>query len=235
MMLTYEPDETFAHRLDPRSKLCVQVGFAVAAIGHTSFVAHVGLTVLALATLAFAGISIGRTLVAYRYIFGFLSIGVVVSAVTLGSPWIDVDDGLTTASAGYRVGLILLVSAAYVRSTPVRDSQAAFQRIVPGAPGRFLGLGVSLVFRFLPVLQADLRTVQAAMAARLGSERPARDRAARVGAVGLSRAFSRADRLSVALQARCLSWNPTLPPLRFRPRDWPVCGLGVALALSLFV
>ncbi len=30
-MLTYEPDETIAHRLDPRSKLAVQIGFAATA------------------------------------------------------------------------------------------------------------------------------------------------------------------------------------------------------------
>ncbi len=232
-MLAYEPDVTIAHRLDPRSKLLFQVGFALAAIGHTTLRAHVALTLLTMVVLVSARVSPARTLYGYRYVFAILGFSVIVSAATIGPPWIDAGDGLATASAGYRVGLILLVSAAYVRSTPVRDSQAAFQRLVPGTPGKLLGLGVSLVFRFLPVLRADLGTLRRAMAARLGTERAATDRAARLGAVGLSRAFERADRLSIALQARCLSWNPTLPALAFTRRDWPVVGLACVLVLSL--
>jgi biotin transport system permease protein len=51
-----------------------------------------------------------------------------------------------------------------------------------------------------------------------------------VATAGLRRAFSRADRLSLALRARCLSWNPTLPALRFRAVDAPVLLLAAALA-----
>ncbi|WP_247729091.1 energy-coupling factor transporter transmembrane component T family protein [Halovivax limisalsi] len=231
-MLAYEPDETLAHTLDPRSKLAFQVAFAVAALAHSSPSATAALSLLALIVVMGAGVALGRTLYAYRYVFGFLSISVILSAVTRGPPWIDVADAIATASASYRVVLILLVSAAYVRSTPVRDSEAAFHRLVPGRVGRLLGLGVSLVFRFLPVLQADIRTIRNAMATRLGTERSAHDRAARIGALGLSRAFRRADRLSVALQARCLSWNPTLPPLSFGRRDLPVFAIALGLVIS---
>lgn len=228
-MLAYEPDETLAHRLDPRTKLAFQVAFAVAALSRESPAAHLVLTILTLAVLTIAGVSLWRTLSDYRYPIIFLSFSVLIAAVTLGPPWIDVADGLATASASYRVVLILLISAAYIRSTPVRETQAVFHRLVPGRLGRLLGLGISLVFRFLPVLQADIRTIRAAMAARLGTERSARDRAARIGALGLSRAFERADRLSVALQARCLSWNPTLPVLSFGRLDLPVFAIALGL------
>jgi len=110
--------------------------------------------------------------------------------------------------ASYRVLLILLVSAAYVRSTPVRDSRAAIQRTIPGKPGQLLGIGVALVFRFLPVLQGDLRTIREAMAAETRNRTGAVDRASTIGILGLTRAFDRADRLSLALQARCFAWNP---------------------------
>lgn len=231
-MLTYVPDDTLAHRLDPRSKLAVQIGFAATALSHTGTQALVSLTVVAALVLLAARASVRETLYAYRYALVFLAVAPVVAAATLGPPWIDLGDAEASARASYRVLLILLVSAAYVRSTPVRASRAAIQRTIPGKPGQLLGIGVALVFRFLPVLQADLRTIRDAMAARLGDERGAADRASTIAILGLSRAFDRADRLALAMQARCFAWNPTLPALSLSRLDYPAFAVAVTLALS---
>ncbi|WP_339102821.1 energy-coupling factor transporter transmembrane component T [Haloterrigena salinisoli] len=234
-MLSYDPDDTLAHRLDPRSKLAVQFGFAATALAHTSPRALVALTAVTAAILLAARVPLLETLSAYRFALGFLALAPVLAALTFGPPWIDPADGLASARASYRVLLVLLVSAAYVRSTTVRDSRAAIQRTIPGKPGQLLGVGVALVFRFLPVLQADLRTIRDAMAARLGDERSATERASTLGLLGLSRAFDRADRLALAMQARCFAWNPTLPALSLSRLDYPVFGVAVALALSALV
>jgi biotin transport system permease protein len=234
-MLTYEPDETLAHRLDPRTKLAVQIGFAATALAHTTPRTLAVLSVVTALVLFGAHVSIRRTLVDYRFALLILALAPLIAGVTLGAPWFDTADAIASGLASYRVLLILLVSAAYVRSTPVRDSRAAIQRTIPGKPGQLLGIGVALVFRFLPVLQGDLRTIREAMAARLGTERSAVDRASTIGILGLTRAFDRADRLSLALQARCFAWNPTLPPLSFSYIDYPVLVIAVALSLSAFV
>ncbi|WP_226038953.1 energy-coupling factor transporter transmembrane component T [Natrinema sp. DC36] len=231
-MLTYEPDATLAHRLDPRTKLAVQIGFAATALAHTTPRALVVLSVVTALVLFGARVSIRRTLVDYRFALLILALAPLIAGVTLGAPWFDTADATASGLASYRVLLILLVSAAYVRSTPVRDSRAAIQRTIPGKPGQLLGIGVALVFRFLPVLQGDLRTIREAMAARLGTERSAVDRASTIGILGLTRAFDRADRLSLALQARCFAWNPTLPSLALSRIDYPVLTLAVALAVS---
>ncbi|WP_394739549.1 energy-coupling factor transporter transmembrane component T family protein [Natronococcus roseus] len=234
-MLTYEPGETVVHDLDPRSKLAVQIGFAATALAHTAPRALLGLSVVTAVVLALARVPLLRTLYAYRFALVILAAGPLVAAATLGPPWIDLEAGLATALASYRVLLVLLVSAAYVRTTPVRESRAAIQRTVPGKPGQLLGIGVALVFRFLPVVQSDLRTIRDASAARLGTERSARERATTIGLLGLSRTFDRADRLSLALRARCFSWNPTLPALAFSRRDVPALGVAVALLLTAFL
>ncbi len=234
-MLTYEHDETIAHRLDPRSKLAIQMGFAATALAHTTPRALVVLSIIAAITLIAARVSLWRALVAYRFALVILAIAPFVAAATIGSPWINLEAGMTSARASYRVLLILLVSAAYVRSTPVRHSRAAIQRTIPGKPGQLLGIGVALVFRFLPVLQADLRTIRDASAARLGTERNAVERAGTMGMLGLTRAFDRADRLALALQARCFAWNPTLPALSFSRLDYPVFAIGIVLGLSALV
>lgn len=234
-MLTYQPDDTLAHRLDPRAKLAVQIGFAATALAHTTPRALLALSALTALVLIAARVPLRKTLSAYRFALVILAVGPIVAAATLGPPWIDLDAGLATALASYRVLLILLVSAAYVRTTPVRHSRAAIQRTIPGKPGQLLGTGVALIFRFLPVLQADLGTVRDAIAARLGTERGTVERISTVAVLGLSRTFDRADRLSLALQARCFSWNPTLPALAFSRRDVPALALSVALILTAFV
>lgn len=234
-MLSYESDDALAHRLDPRSKLAFQAAFALTALSHTGPRALAALTVVAGLALVAARLPLRRSLYAYRFALPVLLAGPLVAGATLGSPWFSSGDALESARASYRVLLVLLVGGAYVRSTPIRESRAAVQRTVPGKPGQLLGIGVALVFRFLPVLRADLRAIREATAARLGDRRGPVDRAGRLATLGLVRTFARADRLSLALQARCFSWNPTLPRLAFAGRDVPVLAAAAVLALSAFV
>lgn len=232
MTLAYHPGDSLAHRLDPRSKLAFQVAFAVAAFAHTTPAGLAVLSILALGALGAARAPPRWALVEYRYAAPFLVAGPLVAALQWGSPWLDPARGTDAALASYRVVLVLLVSAAYVRSTPVRESRAAIQRLVPGRAGAFLGAGVAILLRFLPVLQADLRRIRDASAARLGTERSVVDRIVVVGTAGIARAFRRADTLSLALRARCFAWNPTLPQLRFARWDVPVLVLAVGLVGS---
>ncbi|WP_336024213.1 energy-coupling factor transporter transmembrane component T family protein [Halobellus salinisoli] len=242
-MLTYQPGDSLAHRLDPRTKLLLQAAFAAAAFAHTTPSGLAWLTLVAFSFLAAGRLSPVRAVRGYLPALPFLAAGPLVSIVEVdlsiwsssGDPtaWrlgIDLTAAVGPLLASYRVLLILLVSAVYLHATPVRDSRAAIQRLVPGRVGRLLGVGVALVFRFLPLLRADLRRIRDASAARLGSERPLRDRMRLVGSAGIRRAFARADRLALALRARCFAWNPTLPELRFGRID--AVGLVVALALA---
>ncbi|WP_135535245.1 MULTISPECIES: energy-coupling factor transporter transmembrane protein EcfT [Halostella] len=234
-MVTYEPGSSLAHGFDPRAKLAFQGGFAAAAFTHVSVRGLAAATLLALAVLATARLSLRRVLAAFRFPLVLLALAPVFAAIQVGPPWIDLDAAVESARLSYRVVPVLLVSAAYVRSTPVRESRAALQRLVPGKPGRVLGAGVAIVIRFFPVLVADLRRIRAAMTARLGGERPLSDRMRIVALGGVERAFDRADRLALALRARCFAWNPTLPALAFRRRDGALCLASAALALSSLI
>jgi biotin transport system permease protein len=228
-VLSYEPGDSLAHRLDPRAKLAVQVGFALAAFAHTTPRGLAILTGLTGVVLAAASASPIVALAEARYALPFLIAGPAIAALTVGPPWIALSQAVAPALASYRVLIVLVVSVAYVRTTRVRDSRAAVQSLVPGRPGRFLAVGVALVFRFLPVLLADLSRTRAAMRARLGSERGLVDQMTIVTSAGVRRAFGRADRLGVALRARCFAWNPTLPHLRFARRDFVALGSAAGL------
>lgn len=230
-MLRYDPGDTFAHRLDPRTKLLVQVGFVAAAFAHTTPVGLAALTPVTVALLLLAGLSPLRVAWAYRYALPILVVAPLVAGVTVAPLRLRLVPVLETGLASYRVFLVLLVSGFYVHTTSARESRAAVQHTVPGKVGQFLGLGVGLVFRFLPVFRQDLLRSRDAMHARLGDERPVRERMRIVAVSGLNRAFRRADTLGLAMSARCLAWNPTLPPLQFT--RWDILGTAVAAGLFL--
>ena len=237
MTLAYVPAESLAHRLDPRSKLLVQLSFAAAAYAHTTPRGLAVLTVVAAGCL-WAADGGPRDLWGYRFALPFLLVAPLVAGATLGDPWVRLDRAADSALASYRVLLVLVVAAAYVRSTPVRESRAAIQHAVPGKPGQFLGVGVALVFRFLPLLRRDLLATRDAVRARAGGERPLRDRMRLVAVGGINRAFGRADRLGTALNSRCFAWNPTLPRLAFGRVDAVALSVGgglLAAALAAFV
>ena len=228
-MLSYEPGDSIAHTLDARSKFAVQAGFAAAAFAYTTPRGLAVLTAVTVAILWLTRTPLGNTLWTFRFLMPFLVAAPLLDGFSWGT-WFVLEDALGPALASYRVLLVLLVAAAYVRTTPVRESRAAIQWAIPGRAGQFLGMGVSFVFRFLPVLQADIGRIRAAQATRLGTERPLPDRIRLLTVTAFNRAFERADQLALALQARCFSWNPTLPELRFATLD----AVTIAIAGGLF-
>lgn len=234
-MLSYRPGETLAHGLDPRAKLGFQAGFAVAALAADS-PAWLG-AVYAVGALALAAARLSPLTVArdYRVVLAVLGFAPLLAGVALGPPWFRLDPAARSAFAVSRVPPVLAVSAAYVRTTPVRETRAALQRSIPGRPGQLLGVGVGLVFRFFPLVVDDLLTARAALWARAGQRRPPWTQARILAVRGLDRTLARADRLTLALQARCFAWNPTLPALRYRRRDYLVTAAGLALAVAPLV
>ena len=234
-MLTYAPGESIVHRLDPRTKLLFQAGLAVAAIAHPDLVWILGLTAVALLGLAAADLSALRALRAYRFVLVVLALGPVIAGIRLGPPWFALDAAAGSLRSVGRLVPVLLVSAAYVHTTPVRETRAAIQWLVPGRVGQVLGVGVGLTVRFFPLLRRDVGSVRDAVRARGGERRSLRDRLGRIGFLSAARALDRADRLATALKARCFAWNPTLPALSMGRWDVPVLLLGLGLAVSPLV
>jgi biotin transport system permease protein len=232
MVLQYAPGNSLSHRVDPRSKLAVQFAFVLAAFAHTTVPGLAALSVLTTALLVVARTSPLATLRELRVLLPLLVAGPLLQGLTLSAPYFSLAEARFPALAAYRTLLVVFVAAAYVRTTPVRDSRAAVQSLVPGRAGQFLGVGVGFVFRFLPVLGRDLSRIRDASRARLGDRQRLDERMRTVATAGLSRAFRRADAFSLALRARCFAWNPTLPPLRFTRVDVPALLLALSLAVA---
>lgn len=231
-MVTYVPGTTVAHRLDPRSKLLLQFGFAIAVFTVGDPLLLAGLAVVPAGALAAARLSPLAVLRSFRFVFLVLAFGPLIATLTWGEPWIRPAAALPSIVAIARVALVLFLSAAYVRSTPIRDSRAAIQQLIPGRVGQLLGVGIGTTVRFVPLIRRDVLAVRDAMRSRGGESRSIVERARLIAMGGLRSAFERRDRLALALQARCFAWNPTLPALSLTWLDGPVLVLGFALAIS---
>lgn len=233
-MLTYQPGDGLARTLDPRTKLLAQIGLAIAAFEMTTPTGLAVITLLVGGVLFASRVGPVDAFAEYGPLVPFLLGAPLIAGLTLGAPWFVPAETVGPALASYRSVLLLEVGAAYVKTTPVRDSRAAVAWLVPGRLGRGLALGVAFVFRLLPQLQGDLRRAREASRARLGDTRSLTDRMRFVGLGGLQRATKRADGLSVALRARCLSWNPTPPAMAVTGRDYAVLAGTVALVAVAF-
>jgi len=229
-MLTYTPGDTVVHRLDPRTKLGFQFAFALVAFTAVTLPRLAGLLAVGVSCVYLAVTSVSVVVRGYWAVLAVLALGPLIAAVSLGPPWVEVGPAVESLRSVARIVPLLFVSTAYITATPVRDTRAAIQRTVPGRPGQLIGVGVALTFRFVPVLRADLRRVRDAVRARGGETRSFRERSQRLTTLMVVRALRRSDRLSVALQARCFAWNPTLPRLRFSRLDLPVWLLSAVLA-----
>lgn len=235
MVLAYDPGDSIGHRLDPRTKLAVQAAFAAAAFAHTTPRGLAVLSVVALAGLGACHIQVRAVAREYVVALPFLLAAPLLEGLRLTQPWFDASAAVAPALASYRTLLLLALAAAYVKTTPARDASAAVAWLVPGRVGRMLAVGVGLLFRYVPLLQSDVARLREASRARLGDRRSVRDRVRRLTIGALNRAFERADRFALALQARCFSWNPTLPELRFTRPDAAALSVAAGLAAAAVV
>ncbi|QZA89640.1 energy-coupling factor transporter transmembrane protein EcfT [Salinarchaeum sp. IM2453] len=234
-MISYEPSDTIVHRLDPRGKIIFQSAFALAVFVQSEPRWLLLFGAIAVVCLYLARCSVLATLRGFWFPLLILSLAPLFAMISFRPLAIDPQSALEPAKAGVRVIFVLFVSAAYIRTTPLRESRAAIQRLIPGRIGTFIGVGFGLVVRLFPAIRRDIQTLRKAEAARLGTERSIIKRAQTLGVGGLQAAMDRSDQLSRALQARCFAWNPTLPELTFACRDYVVIAASFLLVLTVIV
>ena len=211
--------DPWLYRLDPRTKLGLQLAVVVVAFGKTEPIPLLILSGAIGGILVHSNMSISDLLADLRYLIAFLSIAPILGALQLGAPWVDLHGAIQPGLAAFRVLLLVIVGIAIVRTTPTRELQAAIWWMIPGKPGRAIALGVSLVLHFLPIIRREVVQTRQAIALRGGDRRPLHEQLRLIGIVVIVRLLERTDRVSNAMKARCLSWNPTVYPLQWSRID----------------
>ncbi|MBU0986639.1 MAG: energy-coupling factor transporter transmembrane protein EcfT [Proteobacteria bacterium] len=228
---SYRSGASALHRLDVRFKLVFVIMLGLASLkGYAPYL--LVLTVILLVLVKHAGIGAKSILGLFRHVIFIL--GLVFIARALSTPGTAVwkimavtvtregiYDGLIVC---WRLSTVIMISFAFVATTRPSEIKAAvewFLRPLPFVPEKRLSIMMSLIMRFLPVIFEEAReTVDAQRARGVENRKNPVYRIRKLAIPLLRRIFERADKLALAMEARCYSEKRTDPELYARPRDW---------------
>lgn len=242
----YRPGDSLIHRLDPRLKLA-----AVALLGAVSVNAGwAGLLVLTMTLMAGAA---GMGMPLRRFFTGsrafLVLLGLIVLSRALATPgtvliawrgWGVTIEGLASGGLiSWRLVCIMMAAAIVIYGTPVEHLSAAvtwFLGPVPWVNAQRVGVQLALVVRFIPLILHQAAAVQAAQRARCVDHARQPIRRLRLLVVPLMRrVFLGADRMSLAMAARCYSEPRTPVPMHMGRRDAAVAVLLTVVAVTAFL
>jgi biotin transport system permease protein len=227
----FRPGSSVLHGLDVRFKLLFLV-----LISLTSLKAYPPalslLTLMLVAALLHAQGSLKSILKAFRYVFVLLAFIFFARALsTPGSAVIEFKAVSMTREGFYegvlvcwRLVIVVLTGLSFVSTTRPSEIKAAVVWLFnpfPFIPSKRIATMMSLVVRFIPVIFDQARETADAQRARgVDNRKNPVYRLKKLGIPLMRRTFERADKLAVAMEARCYSENRTDPGLYARLRDW---------------
>jgi energy-coupling factor transporter transmembrane protein EcfT len=122
------------------------------------------------------------------------------------------------------------------RSAEIRTAVVWFLRPVPWIPAARVGTMIGLLVRFLPEVLRTARETAAAQRARgIENRKNPVYRLTRLAVPLMRKTFLRADRLALAMTARCYSEDRTDPELRAGPGDRAILLTAVAVCLPVIL
>ncbi len=254
----YAPGSSLLHRADPRGKLLLALGFAVAVFLTPSWPGLGALALLVAAATACARVSPLLLVANWRGMWLVFLMTLLLSIngnlgdeggrIIIGSA-----DTLYLTQAGILHGLRLCAQLAlavvgfalFTATTTVLELGTALERLLApaarlGFPAADFAMMLALAVRFFPVLTEETETViraQAARGAPLGTGGPL----ARLGAIAavivpvFMRTFRHAGDMAVAMECRLYgstAQRTLLRPLAWRGFDSLLCLAGVVLLVG---
>ena len=228
---SFQPGTSLLHKLDVRFKLLFLILISLVSLGG-------GFTGLGILTGLVAGLSIHSRLPLksgfkeFRFFLIFLVLILVARMLTTpGTALIEIKSIAITRPGlisgvliCWRLVIIALVGFLFVFTTPSSEIKAAVQWFLKPAafiPGKRIATMMGLIARFIPVILNQARETTEAQRARcVEYRRNPLYRIVRLGIPLIRRTFEQADRLIVAMEARCYSENRTDPDLSATRTDW---------------
>ncbi len=242
----YRPGRSLLHRLDPRTKLAAVAVFALIGLAAAMPVLAAS-GILIVWTLRQAGVGARQWAVDLRIFWMMLFFIFAVRAMTGSGPALVEVGGIGITSEGLaeggmiclRLSIVALAGIGVSGTTRPSEVEAAVQMIlrpVPFVPEKRAATILGLVVRFLPEVLREARLTKEAQMARCVEQR--KNPIARLYLFAfplLRRIFARADRLAMAMEARCYSDNRTGPALSAGPADGMAAAALLALLLLSFL
>ena len=240
----FRPGSSVLHGLDVRFKLLFLVLISVTSLKAYPVSLSV-LTLVLVAALLHAQRSLKSIFKAFRYLIVLLAFIFFARALSVpGSAVIEFKAVSITREGIYygamvcwRLVIVVLTGLAFVSTTRPSEIKAAVEWLLnpfPFIPSKRIATMMSLVIRFIPVIFDQARETADAQRARgVDNRKNPVYRLQKLGIPLMRRTFERADKLAVAMEARCYSENRTDPGLRAGLRDWTA--LFVVICLCIFI
>ena len=227
----YRSGTSVLHQLDVRFKLIFLVMISFVSLqAHGSALSVLTITLLAL--MINAGQTAKSLLTLLRYAIIFLVLIFIARALsTPGSPVFEYKTVTVTREGIYggamvcwRLVIVILIGLSFVATTRTSEVKAAiewFLSPVPFIPAQRVSIMMSLVIRFIPVILDQAKETADAQRARgVENRKNPVYRLRKLLIPLMRRTFERADKLAMAMEARCYTENRTDPELSSSHRDW---------------
>ena len=244
LALHFQPGKSVLHQFDPRLKT-----LSLLIVSPSIMIARpAGLMILSLAlmaTMSRTGLNWRSVVRELRY-FGFLLLAVFLSravftpgSVMIGAGPIHLtDSGLFSGFLiCWRLVLAAVAGLIFAATTRPKEIRATVQWLlapIPGIPAKRLGVMIGLIVRFIPLVLDQARETMAVQKARcVECRKNPYYRLTRFALPVLRKTIKLADRLVMAMTARCYNETGTPLAMRTRPTDWLTFGVVLGLCTIL--
>jgi energy-coupling factor transporter transmembrane protein EcfT len=233
-IFNYRPGTSAVHTIDARFKIGCLVLISLSILNAHSL----GLSVLSLsivAVLISIRVSFGSFLKELRYFLIFLFFVFIARALftadVANPPEVDLKimaisrQGLYDgAIICWRLVIIVMVGLSFVATTRPSEIKVAVQWYltpIPFIPAKRVAVMMSLMMRFVPVIFSQAKeTLDAQRARGLENRKNPVYRLTQFIVPLIRRTFETADKLAVAMEARCYCDHRTDPELASTRKDW---------------
>ncbi|GBC62172.1 energy-coupling factor transporter transmembrane protein EcfT [Desulfonema ishimotonii] len=242
---SFRPGHSRLHRMDARFKL-----FFLALISGAALSAHPqGLAVLTpVLFLLILHIRVSGPALLRETRYFLILLGIVFTARSLSTPgdpvwqWMQITVTRQGLHQGglicWRLAAVVLLGLCLVvttRPSEIRAAIAWLLKPVPFVPEKRVATMISLLVRFIPLILSQAgKTGEAQRARGIENRKNPLVRLVRFAIPFLRRTFEEADRLVIAMEARCYSENRTLPAFSAGPGDRIAVFISAALCGLLF-
>jgi energy-coupling factor transporter transmembrane protein EcfT len=228
---SFQPGNSFIHKLDVRFKLLFLILISLVSLGG-GFKGLGILTGLVTASIIHSRLPLKAGFKAFRFFLIFLLLILVARMITTPGTVLIGIKSIAITRPGlisgvlicWRLVIIALLGFLFVFTTPSSEVKAAVEWFLSPAafiPGKRIATMMGLIARFIPVILNQAKETAEAQRARcVEYRRNPLYRLVRLGVPLIRRTFEQADRLIIAMEARCYSENRTDPALSSARIDW---------------
>jgi energy-coupling factor transporter transmembrane protein EcfT len=240
-VFSFQPGTCLLHKLDVRFKIVFLILISLTSL--SGGFAGLGILTCLLTWLIFhSRLPVKSGLKELRFFFLLLLLILAARMLTTpGAALIEINSyaisrpGLISGVLiCWRLVIIALIGFLFVFTTPPSEIKAAVQWFLKPfgfIPGRRIATMMGLIARFVPVILNQAKeTVEAQRARCVENRRNPLSRLIRLGIPLIRRTFDQADKMAVAMEARCYGENRTDPGLSAKRLDW--LALGVMLIIG---